>query len=131
MSNSKGLISLQPRRIFSEALKKQLVTDIEQRKMSIRSVCFQYRVSHQAVYSWLKKFSPNLYPTTTIVMQMDSEEFKSKQLEAALGRKQMEIDFLNKVIEIADEDLGTDIKKNISTRLSNGSEKTKGKKDSS
>jgi hypothetical protein len=71
-------------------------------------------------------------------MQMDSEEFKSKQLEkkiaeleAALGRKQMEIDFLNKVIEIADEDLGTDIKKNISTRLSNGSEKTKGKKDSS
>ena len=71
-------------------------------------------------------------------MQMDSEQFKSKQLEkkvaeleAALGRKQMEIDFLNKMIEIANKDLGTDIKKNIGTRVSNGSEKTKGKTDSS
>ena len=68
-------------------------------------------------------------------MQMDSEQYRSKELEkqvleleAALGRKQLEIDFLNKLIEIADQDLGTDIKKNIGPHVSAGTGKTKGKK---
>ena len=97
----------------------------------------EYQVSYQAVYAWLRKFSSNLYPTT-IVVQMKSEQYKTKELEkriadleAALGRKQMEIDFLNKMIEIADKDLGTDIKKNIVTPASTGSNKTIGKTDSS
>jgi hypothetical protein len=97
----------------------------------------ELNVSYQAVYSWLKKFSPILYPNTTIVVQMESEQYKSKELEkriaeleAALGRKQLEIDFLNKMIEIADKDLGIDIKKNIVTPVSSGSNKTKGQNDS-
>ena len=120
------------------ALKKKVVKDIEQHGVSVTKVCQEYGVSPQAVYAWLRKFSPTLYPTTTIVVQMESEEYRTKELqkkitelEAALGRKQMEIDFLNKMIELADQDLGTDIKKNIVTQASTGSEKTPGKEDSS
>jgi len=51
-------------------------------------------------------------------------------LEAALGRKQLEIDFLNKLIEVADQDMGTDIKKNIVTHALAGTAKIKGKKGS-
>ncbi len=138
MAKTNVLISLRPRRIFSEALKKKVVKDIEHNRVTVTGVCREYQVSYQAVYSWLKKFSSTLYPTTTLVVQMESEQYRTKELEtkiaeleAALGRKQMEIDFLNKMIEIADQDLGTDIKKNISTQVSSGSEKTKGKKDSS
>jgi hypothetical protein len=68
---------------------------------------------------------------------MDSEQYRSKELEkkvaeleAALGRKQMEIDYLNKLIEIAGQDIGIDLKKNISMPASIGTGKTKGKKGS-
>jgi len=51
-------------------------------------------------------------------------------LEAALGRKQLEIDYLNKLIEIAGEDMGIDLKKSIGMPALDGSEKIKHKKGS-
>lgn len=138
MSKAQVQVSLRQRRIFSESLKKKIVKDIEAGKVSVGRVSAEYQVSYQAIYTWLRKFSSHLHPITTLVMQMDSEQYRTKELEkkiaeleAALGRKQMEIDFLNKMIEIADKDLGTDIKKNIVTSASTGTEKIKGKKLSS
>ncbi len=130
-------VQLRPRRIFSDAFKKKVVKDIESGKVSVTNASREFNVSYQAIYGWLRKFSPTLYPTTTIVVQMDSEQYKSKELEkkiaeleAALGRKQMELDFLNKMIEIADKDLGIDIKKNIVSPVSTGSKKTNGESSS-
>ena len=137
MSKAKVKLSLRPRRIFSDKLKKKIVKDIEQGKVNVSGVCREYQVSQQAVYGWLKKNSTHLHPSTTLVMQMDSEQYRSKELEkkvaeleAALGRKQMEIDYLNKLIEIAGQDLGTDLKKNISITASPGTGKIKDKKGS-
>jgi transposase-like protein len=137
MSASNVRISLRQRRIFSDKLKKKIIKDIESGKASVTAVSREYQVSIASVYLWLKKFSSHLHPSTTLVMQMDSEQYRSKELEkkvieleAALGRKQMEVDYLNKLIEIAGEELGTDIKKNINGPVSNGSGKIKGKKGS-
>ncbi len=135
MPKAKVKKSLRPRRIFSDNLKKKIVKDIDQGKVSITGVSREYEVSNVAVYRWLKKYSAHLHPSTTLVMQMDSEQYKSKELEkkvieleAALGRKQMEIDYLNKLIEIAGQDLGTDLKKNTNMPASAGTGKIKGKK---
>ena len=137
MSESNVRISLRQRRIFSDKLKKKIVKDIETGKVSVTAVSREYQVSIASIYLWLKKFSGHLHSSTTLVMQMDSEQYRSKELEkkvieleAALGRKQMEVDYLNKLIEIAGEELGTDIKKNISIPASGGSGKIKGKKGS-
>ena len=137
MSKAKVKLSLRPRRIFSDKLKKKIVKDIEQGKVSVGGASREYEVSNVAVYRWLKKFSSHLHSSTTLVMQMDSEQYRSKELEkkvleleAALGRKQLEIDYLNKLIELAGEDMGTDLKKNISMPASDGTGKTKSKKDS-
>ena len=137
MAKTKSKISLRPKRIFSDVLKKKIVRDIEAGKVNVLGVSREYRVSQNAVYRWLKKFSAHLYPATTIVMQMDSEQYRTKELEkkvaeleATIGRKQLEIDFLNKLIEIADQDMGTDIKKNIATHALAGTVKIKGKKGS-
>lgn len=137
MSKAKVKLSLKPRRIFSDKLKKKIVKDIEQGKVSVTGAGREYQVSINSVYQWLKKYSAHLHPSTTLVMQMDSEQYRSKELEkkvaeleAALGRKQMEIDYLNKLIEIAGQDLGTDLKKNISITASVGTGKIKDKKDS-
>jgi hypothetical protein len=53
-----------------------------------------------------------------------SEADRSKELErrlyemeAALGRNQMEIDYLNKIIDLANEEDGTDLKKHCKRTL--------------
>lgn len=137
MSKANVKLSLKPKRIFSDKLKRKIVKDIEQGKVNVTGVCREYEVSNGAVYKWLKKFSTHLHPSSTLVMQMDSEQYRSKELEkkvteleAALGRKQMEIDYLNKLIEIAGEDLGTDLKKNINMPPSVGTGYISGKKGS-
>lgn len=137
MSKTKVKLSLKPRRIFSDSLKKKIVKDIEHGKVNVTGASREYQVSMVTVYQWLKKFSTNLHPSTTLVLQMDSEQYRSKELEkkvteleAALGRKQLEIDYLNKLIEIAGLDIGMDIKKNISMPASAGTGKTNDKKGS-
>ena len=137
MSKTKVKLSLKPRRIFSDSLKKKIVKDIEHGKVNVTGASREYQVSIVTVYRWLKKFSTNLHSSTTLVMQMDSEQYRSKELEkkvteleAALGRKQLEIDYLNKLIEIAGLDIGMDIKKNISMPASVGTGKTNDKKGS-
>lgn len=137
MAKTNVKLSLKPRRVFSEKLKKKIVKDIEQGKVNVLGASREYEVSLNSVYNWLKKFSAHLHPSTTLVMQMDSEQYRSRELEkkvseleAALGRKQLEIDYLNKLIEIAGEDMGIDLKKNISMPASTGTDKTKRKKGS-
>ena len=137
MSKINAKLSLKPRRIFSDKLQKKIVKDIEQGKVSVLGASREYAVSPQTIYNWLKKNSTHLHPSTTLVMQMDSEQYRSKELEkkvteleAALGRKQLEVDYLNKLIEIAGQDLGKDLKKNINMPVSVGTGKTSDKKGS-
>ena len=120
--------SLRPARIFSEPLKKKAVNDIESGKMSVSAVSREYQVCNQSVYRWLNKYSGHLQSSRRIVIEMNSETNKSKELEkrikdleAALGRKQLEIDYLNKMIEIGSEETGVDLKKKFGTPPSSGS----------
>src|SRR5882672_1725550 len=108
----KERFNLRQRRMFSEAAKKKAVKDIESGKASVLAVARECEVSFQAVYSWLKKYSRHLQTSKTIVVQMDSEGYKTKELEkkiqeleAALGRKQLEVDFLNKLIDQGKKEL--------------------------
>lgn len=137
MAKSKVKKSLKPRRIFSEQLKKKIIKDIDEGKTNVTGAGREYQVSNVAIYRWLKKYSAHLHPSTTIVMQMDSEQYRSRELEkkiaeleSVIGRKQMEIDYLNKLIELSGKELGIDLKKNINTVASIGSGNTKTKKGS-
>jgi len=126
-------ISRYQRRVFSAELKRHIVNDLELGKVTMSRVTREYDVTAGAVYKWLNKYSRHLCSKQTLVLQMDSESYKTKELEkkvqeleAALGRKQLEIDFLNKMIELGKEELGIDLKKKFSTPPSTGSDKTKG-----
>lgn len=54
-------------------------------------------------------------------------EKKVKDLERAVGQKQLYIDYMEKMMEIAKDELGIDFKKNFGTPQSAGSGKTKKK----
>jgi transposase len=116
------------KRTFSEELKRKAVKEIEQSKATVVQVCREYNVSSPSVYKWLNKYSSYLQKGAKLVVELSSEgyrtkelEQKVKELEAALGRKQMEIDFLDKSIELANKDLAIDIKKKLYTSASTGS----------
>ena len=105
--------NLRASRVFSEALKKKVVKDIESGKATVLQASREYSVSFQAIYEWLNKYSRHLQSSKRIVVEMKSESYKTRELEkriqeleAALGRKQLEVDFLNKMNgQICDKNL--------------------------
>lgn len=124
----KTRLEIKQRRSFSEAFKRQKVKDIVEKRVSIKDVCNLYEVSRNAVYKWIYAYSPYHEQKTILVVQMESEASKTQmlqqrvaELERIIGQKQLELDFLNKLLELGSEDLGFDLKKNLSTKLLNGS----------
>lgn len=120
---------IRQKRFFSEEIRKQVVRDIEKGKCSVIQASRELQVSEKSVYNWLYRYSLYLQKEKVLVVENKSEAYRSnelekriKELEAALGRKQMEIDLLNKVIELAGKEQNIDLKKNILNRLLNGSD---------
>lgn len=120
---------LRPCRTFSDDFKKKIVKDIETKRTSIKDVASLYDVSKNSVYRWLYKYSKHCEKGTKMVLELESEAEKTKylmhkvaELERTLGQKTMEIDFLNKVIDLCSEELGFDVKKKASTTQSSGLE---------
>jgi transposase len=120
-------LEIRSRRSFSEAFKREKVKDLVEKRISMKQLCSLYEVSRTSVYKWLYAYSPHHEQKTILVVQMESEAYKSQmlqqriaELERVVGQKQIELDFLNKLFEIGSQELGFDIKKNLSTKLSNG-----------
>ncbi len=118
-------------RRYSEEFKKELVSLFENGKFSVLQLEKLYGVSSRSIYRWVYQYSRFNKQGYRIVENKQSSSLKLKELEEQvkelerlLGRKQIQIDYLEKMIDIAKEDMGVDIKKNYSTPLSSGSGKT-------
>lgn len=116
-------------RIFSEEFKKAKVKELLAKQVTVTELKRLYGISRTSVYKWLYQYSICHEQKARLVVQMESESYKTirlqsqvAELERIVGQKQLEIDFLNKLLETGSEELGFDLKKNFSTKLSNGSE---------
>ena len=105
MSKKKTLLEIGQQRIFSEELKKKIVKDLVSKGITMRQVVAEHQVNRNSVYNWLYKYSPQHQRKATLVVQMQSEEAKTHELrqrvaelERIIGQKQLEIDFLNKLV---------------------------------
>lgn len=121
-------------RKYSEEFKKSIVTDFESGKFSVSQIERLHRISRQSIYNWIYKYSLFSERGQRIVEMKDSStqklkalEQKVKELEQTVGQKQIMIDYLEKMMEIAKEELNIDIKKNSNTPPSSGSAPTKRK----
>ena len=129
-----NLKKIKRKRIFSEELRRKAVKEYEKGEMTVLELSKSYGVSDTSVYNWIYKYSQFEKKSIQIVeVKMSNThkikelESKIKDLERAVGVKQMNIDFLEKMIEIAKEELDIDIKKNYNTKHSNGSGQIKKK----
>jgi len=133
MKNQTVKRSIRNNRYFSQEFKVQKVKEIEQNLIGVSELSKLYGVSSTAIYKWIYKYSSNLKKGITQVIEMESESRKAKhlqerlsELERIIGQKQLQIDYLEKVIEFSSEELGLDIKKKFVTESLSGSEEKKG-----
>lgn len=119
-------------RTFSDSFKASKVREIESGRTKIYEIIREYEVSRTSIYKWIKAYGSlkNDKPER-MVFESESDtkkllEFKKKvaELEQIIGQKQILLDFQNKMIELAEEKYGVDIKKNFFSRPSSSSEKT-------
>lgn len=120
------------RRRFSEEFKLKIVKEYESGEFSVGEMTEIYDISYQSIYNWIYKYSRYNKQSIQVVEMKDSQAHKIKQMEAriqelerAVGQKQMNIDYLEKMIELAQEHYDIDIKKNSKTPPSGGSKSTK------
>ena len=119
------------KRSFSDNFKLQKVREIERGKTKVSELCRDYQVSNANVYRWIRKFGTMKNKTERVIIEVDSDtkqllELKKRvaELEKIIGQKQILLDFKDKMIELAEETYGVDIKKKFSTPHSNTSGST-------
>ncbi len=121
-------------RHYSEDFKREIVSVFESGKLSVLQLEKLYGISNSLIYNWIYKFSTFNEKGFRVVEMKESNidklkhlEQKIKEFKQIVGQKQIKIDYLEKMIDIAKEDLNIDIKKNYNTPQSTGSEGIKKK----
>jgi len=125
---------LRKRRVFTDEFKQSLVKEFDTGQFSVNELCRLHGIANSAIYRWIYKFSTFNQKGYRIIEMKESSnkklkdlEQKVKDLEQIVGKKQIMIDYLEKMMEIAKDELDIDIKKNFNTSQSAGSGKTKKK----
>lgn len=121
------------RRVYSPEFKQEMVSYFESGKFSVGQLGKMYGIADNQIYRWIYKYSTFNEKNVRVVEMKDSHlkkllelEQKVKELERAVGQKQIKIDYLEKMIDIAKTELDIDIKKNFNSSPSPGS-KSSGK----
>ncbi len=129
-----NLQQIRKHRRYSEEFKKSIVASFEKGEFSVPQLEKLFGVGNATIYSWVYKYSRFNEKGCRIVEMENSNQNKLneliqkvKELEQMVGQKQIAIEYLEKMIEIAKTDLNIDIKKNYSLPPSAGSKATKKK----
>jgi transposase len=106
------------RRVFSESFKRAKVAEIDSGKVKVSEIVRIYQVSERAVRKWILKYSYSYQPAIKMVVEMESESLKTEQLskkvaelERVIGKKQLELDFLNTLVDVSSKEVGIDLRK--------------------
>ena len=122
---------LQKRREFSEQIRRKAVKEFRSGTYTAKELADLYHCSQRTIYNWIYKSSPADSPKINVVEMSESTDKKVKdlhdkiaQLERALGQKQIKVDFLEKMIDLAEDEYNLDLKKSSSSKPSSGSGRT-------
>jgi transposase-like protein len=110
-------------RHFSVSFKVKKVQEIERGITRISEICKEYEVSDTSVRKWILKYSTMKKKAERLIVESKSDTQKildlKKQiaeLERLLGQKQIQLEFKDTMIEIAEEMYKIDIKKKLGTK---------------
>lgn len=122
---------LKQRRSFCPTLRQQVVREVESGKLGVASAAREYQVSATTIYRWIYRYSTFNQKGAVLVVDKASRkdelsglQKRIAELEQAVGQKQMKIDYYEKFIELASEEVGQDLKKKYARAASSGSSGT-------
>lgn len=125
MKNNKLTLAERRNRNFSESFKVKKVQEIERGITRISEICKEYEVSDTSVRRWISKYSTMKKKSERLIVESKSDTQKiidlKKQiaeLERLLGQKQVQLDFKDAMIDVAEELYKIDIKKKLGTKPS-------------
>jgi transposase-like protein len=109
---------------YSICFKAKVVDEVSSGS-SISEVCRRYGIKGTStVQTWIKKFGRDELLNTVIRIEMKGERDRLKELETevralkiAVAEKTMALDAMEKLVEIANEHYGTDLKKSGQKQL--------------
>jgi transposase-like protein len=107
-----------------EKLKEQVVKEYLAGDVSMLSLGLKYNNSRRTILRWVMADKENKekqqLELTSKLLVLEKEDMPTdvKQLQAALRDSRLEVCLLKAMIDIADEQFGTDIKKKAGTRQS-------------
>ena len=120
------------RRKYSEEYKRKIVQEFESGKASVIQLGKLHSIGFQTIYNWIYRYSEINSKETRIVEYKDSATKKLKEMEAKIkimeqliGQQALQINYLNKIIDIASEDLGIDLKKTTDMKSAGTSKSTR------
>ncbi len=114
---------------YSLAFKLELVDAVEKGELTYKQAQLRYGIQGRStVLVWLRKHG-RLDWKESETMKKDTPNKKIKELERKLKRLQAEKEVLNRAIDIADDQFGTDIRKKYLSLLSAATEQAPEKDD--
>jgi len=114
----KNGVKLRVRRIYSEDFRKSRVQEYESGELTISQISRLFNIGSSSIYKWIYKHSLYNSKGLKIVEMSESTtqkvktlETKIADLERLLGKKLIQIDFLETTLEVLKEEHGIDFKK--------------------
>lgn len=115
---------------YSLAFKLQLVNEIEKGELTYKQAQKKYGIQGRStVLVWLRKHGTLDWSSKLPMKKKAPPKTYISQLEAKIKRLEAEKEILNRAIDIADDNLGTDIRKKYLPLWQKASEEQQGKKD--
>lgn len=109
-------------RTFSKDFKIKKIRELERGITTVSEISKQYEVSGTSVYRWLTLYGKDYMKATKVIVEAQSDtrkilDLKAKiaELEMLVGQKQVQLEFKDKMIDLAEETYGVDIKKKFSS----------------
>ena len=110
-----------PQPIFSEAFKKQVVREFERGLLNKDQLQKKYGLGgNSTVLKWCRKYGKFAYPKqgATGRPMKDPQKQRIKELEKKLKAAELKLKVYDKLIEVTNRELDTDIVKKIKAELS-------------
>lgn len=120
MEGQKDLLKTKKtQRDYSLPFKLQVILEVEKGELTYKEAQRKYGIQGRStVLVWLRKHGSLVWQMDNPMKGKQSPQTKIRELEKKLKRLQLQNDILNKAVEIADDQLGTDIRKKYLDLLS-------------
>ena len=112
------MVKRRQNRVFSDELKRELVSRYERGELSVSDIQHTYEVSDTSVYKWIMKYGKAEMKGLRVVVEKESAEYRVKELmkqvqerDTAIGDLHMKLRYFEKLTEELQKELNSEVKK--------------------